>query len=101
MKKEQANKVKEQQLFSEIDRIYDSLYSDKLKNHGNNRPIVEILADDDFLRNDKAIQLNPDNVKIYLSMIVIPEAIKPYLKNQTRRLSSKLIYECLYKYSHK
>lgn len=34
-------------------------------------------------------------------MIVIPDMIKPYLKNQTRRLSNKLLYECLYKYSHK
>jgi hypothetical protein len=33
--------------------------------------------------------------------MIIPDMIKPYLKNQKRRCQQKLVYDCLYKYSHK
>lgn len=93
-------KDKEHAYFGQIDNLFN-LYYQHMKKNGSNRPVHEIVEDRDFMRNDSSIKLNPENLKIYLWMIVIPDIVKPYLKNQTRRLSSKLLYDCLYKYSHK
>jgi len=53
------------------------------------------------MRVDSSNVFNAENTKIYLWLLVIPDMVKLYLKNQKRRWQQKLIYDCLYKYSHK
>lgn len=60
-----------------------------------------LIHDREFIRKDQSIKLDVENLKIYLCIMIIPEVIKPYLKNQKRRGQQKLMYDCLYKYSHK
>ena len=60
-----------------------------------------LVNDRDFMRIDSSNVFNPENLKIYLGLLIIPDMLKSYLKNQKRRCQQKLIYDCLYKYSHK
>ena len=65
------------------------------------RSLKTLINDRNFMRVDSYNVFNSDNLKIYLGLIIIPDMLKPYLKNQKRRCQQKLIYDCLYKYSHK
>lgn len=94
-------KEKEIAFFDQIDILFKSLYLSKFDKNESNRDVKVIVHDRNLMRVDKSNVFNPENIKIYLCLLVIPEIIKPYLKNQKRRCQQKLIYDCLYKYSHK
>lgn len=96
-----TKKEKEITFFDQIDKLFVTEYSHKFDKSESNRPVKVIIHDRTFMRVDKSNVFNPENLKIYLWLIIIPELIKPYLKNQKRRCQQKLIYDCLYKYSHK
>ncbi|CAI2368999.1 unnamed protein product [Moneuplotes crassus] len=91
---------KEKAYFSEVDKLFLESYSTFFPTE-QNRNIIELITDREFMRVDKFNVFNKENTKIYLCLLIIPEVIKPYLKNQKRRCQHKLIYDCLYKYSHK
>jgi len=75
-----SKKDKEHSYFAEIDKVFNLLYLDKTSPHGSNRAVSEVINDRDFMRNDNSIILNPENLKIYMCIIIIPDLIKPYLK---------------------
>ena len=83
---------KERAFFSEIDRLFNECYSTFFPTE-QNRNIVELITDREFMRVDKFNVFNKENTKIYLCLLIIPEMIKPYLKNQKRRCQYKLIYD--------
>ena len=95
------NKNKETSYFKQIDNLMKEKYLSKFGKNESNRNLIEIVENRDFIRKDSSIVLNPENLKIYLWILIIPEIIKPYMKNQTRRTMQKLMYDWLYKYSHK
>lgn len=101
VQKAMAKSKKEELLFSEIDQLMDKMFIKYFDKNESNRSLKEIVTDDVLIREDESIRLDPENLKIYLWIIIIPESIKPYLKNQKRRISQKLMYDWLYKYSHK
>lgn len=96
-----TKREKEISFFDQIDKLFKSEYLHKFDKNESNRPLKVIIHDRNFMRVDASNVFNPENLKVYLSLIVIPELIKPYLKNQKRRCQHKLIYDWLYKYSHK
>jgi hypothetical protein len=96
-----TKKEKETAFFDQIDKLFHSYYKPKFDKNESNRDVKVIIHDRNFMRVDGSNIFNSENLKIYLCLIIIPEMIKPYLKNQKRRCQYKLIYDCLYKYSHK
>jgi hypothetical protein len=61
-----SKKDKERAFFAQVDKVYETLYSDKVDGYKTNRPVTEIIDDRDFIRNDESIKLDPENIKIYL-----------------------------------
>jgi len=92
---------KETAHFEQIEILFDKYYSDAFNENSKNRSLKVIIHDREFMRLDASNKFDPENLKIYLCLLVFPEMIKAYLKNQKRRCQQKLIYDCLYKYSHK
>ena len=95
------NKEKEETFFNQIDKLFKTQFLHNFDKNVRNRSILELIEDRDFMRKDESNIFDPENVKIYMCLIIVPEMIKGYLKNQRRRCQYKLLYDCLYKYSHK
>lgn len=87
--------------FGQIDKLFKTHFMHNFDKNVRNRDVVDLIADRDFMRKDESNFFDAENIKIYMCLIVVPELIKGYLKNQRRRCQYKLIYDCLYKYSHK
>lgn len=60
------NKNKETSYFKQVDNLMKHKYLSKFSRNSSNRELIQIIEDREFIRNDKSIVLNPENLKIYL-----------------------------------